>query len=75
MSSVGAIYSYPNSYRSIRCLAVAAYNDLKVDVPDFEFGTANKTPEYFNKFQSSKVPSFESADKKLHLTQTAAISW
>ncbi|TIB31215.1 hypothetical protein E3P86_03359, partial [Wallemia ichthyophaga] len=74
-SSVGSIYTYPGSYRAIRCLAVAAYNDLKVDTPAFEFGSTNKTPEYLAKFPSGKVPIFESADKSLKLSQTAAISW
>ncbi|TIB61978.1 hypothetical protein E3P77_03930, partial [Wallemia ichthyophaga] len=74
-SSVGSIYTYPGSYRAIRCLAVAAYNDLKVDTPAFEFGSTNKTPEYLAKFPSGKVPTFESADKSLKLSQTAAISW
>ncbi|TIA87765.1 hypothetical protein E3P99_02969 [Wallemia hederae] len=75
MTSVGTIYTYPNSHRVVRALSVAKLNGLQVDVPAFNFGTDNQTPEFIEKFPSGQVPAFESADKKFHLTQGAAIAW
>ncbi|TIB28720.1 hypothetical protein E3P86_03811, partial [Wallemia ichthyophaga] len=75
MTTAGTLYSQPNNFRAIRCLSVAEYNGLKLDTPEFALGTSNKTPEFLSKFPFGKAPAFESADKKFHLSQTAAISW
>ncbi|KAJ0114296.1 hypothetical protein N8I77_003312 [Diaporthe amygdali] len=73
MGSFGTIYSYPNNFRVQRALVIAALNGLEIDVPEFQFGQANKTPEFLAKFPLGKVPAFEGADG-FTLTEGAAIA-
>jgi elongation factor 1-gamma len=40
-------------------LIAAKYNNLKIEVPPFEFGKSNRTPEFLKKFPLGKVPAFE----------------
>ncbi|PYH88412.1 hypothetical protein BO71DRAFT_391645 [Aspergillus ellipticus CBS 707.79] len=54
--------------------AVAALNNLTIDIPPFAFGTANKTPSFLSKFPTGKVPAFEAADGTT-LVESDAIAW
>ncbi|KAG8159359.1 hypothetical protein KVR01_011020 [Diaporthe batatas] len=73
MGSFGTIYSYPNNWRVSRAQVVAAINGLKIDVPEFQFGQANKSEDFLSKFPLGKVPAFEGADG-FTLTEGAAIA-
>ncbi|RAH42532.1 hydrolase psoB [Aspergillus brunneoviolaceus CBS 621.78] len=55
--------------------AAAALNNLTLDVPQpFAFGTANKSPEFLQKFPTGKVPAFESSDGEVTLVESDAIA-
>lgn len=55
-------------------LGVAAYGDLKLDVPaDYKHFEDNKKPEFLSKFPHGKVPAFEGKDGFL-LTEQYAIT-
>ncbi|KAH8759036.1 glutathione S-transferase-like protein [Diaporthe sp. PMI_573] len=73
MGSFGTIYSYPNNWRVSRAQVVAAINGLEIDVPEFQMGQTNKTPEFLYKFPLGKVPAFEGADG-FTLSEGAAIA-
>lgn len=45
----------PN-YRAWKALIAAEYNNVKIDVPAFEFGKDNRTPEFVAKNPLGKVP-------------------
>lgn len=55
-------------------LTIAALNGLEIEVPEFEFGVDNHSPEYLAKFLYGKVPTFESADGSFTLTEGQAIA-
>ncbi|KIO11413.1 hypothetical protein M404DRAFT_127786, partial [Pisolithus tinctorius Marx 270] len=40
-------------------LAAADLSGLDIDVPHFEFGVTNRTPEFLEKFPLGKIPAFE----------------
>ncbi|CAG8551313.1 4766_t:CDS:2 [Ambispora gerdemannii] len=73
MSSVGKIYCNAHNPRLYKILIVAEYNNLEVDVNEFELGTHDKSPEFLAKFHHSKVPAFESTDG-VHLNESGAIA-
>ncbi|KAG6362235.1 hypothetical protein INS49_010465 [Diaporthe citri] len=73
MGSFGKIYSYPGNFRVQRAQVIAALNGLEIEVPEFQFGQANKTPEFLAKFPLGKVPAFEGADG-FTLSEGAAIA-
>lgn len=86
--SFGKIYTYPDNTRvipyvetywlrlflTVRALAAAAFGKLQVDVPAFQMGTENKSPEFLKKFPVGKVPAFEGADGVL-IFESDAISY
>lgn len=72
MAPFATIYSYPDNPRVKRAQVLAALNGLELSVPEFQFGVANKTPEFLAKFPLGKVPAMETADS-LCLTESAAI--
>ncbi|RHZ82847.1 hypothetical protein Glove_103g55 [Diversispora epigaea] len=74
MASIGKIYCYPNNPRVYKILIAAEYNNLKVEVAEFEFGTDSKKPEYLEKFHYEKVPAFEGADG-CNLNESGAIAY
>lgn len=73
MAAFGTIYSYPGNFRVQRAQVIADLNGLELDVPEFQMGVTNKTPEFLAKFPLGKVPAFEAADG-FRLTEGAAIS-
>ncbi|CAN8098624.1 unnamed protein product [Discula destructiva] len=73
MAPFGTIYSYPGNFRVNRAQVIANLNGLELSIPEFQFGVANKTPEFLAKFPLGKVPAFEGADG-FTLTEGAAIS-
>jgi len=75
MAPVGKIYSYPNNPRVFKILIAAHYNELEVEVAEFEMGTDNKKPEYLAKFHSDKVPAFECAEGTTFLNESGAIAY
>ncbi|KKK14879.1 hypothetical protein ARAM_002826 [Aspergillus rambellii] len=62
MAPFGTIYSYPNNPRVGKVLAVANLNNLEIEVPPFQMGVTNRTPEFLAKFPMGKVPAFSAAD-------------
>ncbi|KAH6845650.1 glutathione S-transferase [Chaetomium sp. MPI-CAGE-AT-0009] len=74
MAPFGRIYTYPGNYRVQRVQAIAALNGLTVEVPEFQMGVANRTPEFLAKFPLGKVPAFETGDGSLFLTEAQAIA-
>nr|P9WEZ8.1 RecName: Full=Glutathione S-transferase-like protein [Aspergillus aculeatus ATCC 16872] len=64
----------PNA-RILKIQAAAALNNLTLDIPQpFAFGTANKSPEFLQKFPTGKVPAFESSDGEVTLVESDAIA-
>lgn len=49
------IYTYPNSDRANKALIAAKYAGIEVNVPPFNMGVDNKTPEFLAKFPTGKV--------------------
>ncbi|RUS14795.1 hypothetical protein BC937DRAFT_93329 [Endogone sp. FLAS-F59071] len=74
MAPVGKIYTFPNNPRVAKSLIAAAYNGLEVELPEFEMGKDNKTPEFLAKFPLGKVPAFEGTDGTL-LFESGAIAY
>ncbi|KAL1645416.1 hypothetical protein SLS58_003723 [Diplodia intermedia] len=62
MAPIGKLYTYPENPRAQKVLAAARISGLEVEVPGFDMGKANKTPEFLAKFPTGKVPAFEGAD-------------
>jgi len=61
------LYSYPNNYRVWKSQVVAAYNEVKLNVPsDFKMGVDNKTPAFLAKFPLGKVPALETSHGPLY---------
>lgn len=50
------IYTYPNNHRVWKSLIAAEYNGVSINVPNFEFGKDNKTPEFLKNSPLGKVP-------------------
>mmetsp|Transcript_26830 Transcript_26830/g.46257 ORF Transcript_26830/g.46257 Transcript_26830/m.46257 type:complete len:424 (+) Transcript_26830:81-1352(+) len=53
------LYTYPGNVRASKALIAAKYVGVTIDVPAFEFGVANKTPEFAAKNPFQKVPVLE----------------
>ncbi|CAI2180046.1 12747_t:CDS:10 [Funneliformis geosporum] len=75
MAPIGKIYCYPNNPRVFKILIAAQYNELEVEVAEFELGTDNKKPEYLAKFHNEKVPAFESTEGNIYLNESGAIAY
>ena len=60
MSLRGKVFSYPESFRSLKILIAAKYgdHDLSLD-PAFVFGRTNLSQEWLAKFPLGKVPGVE----------------
>jgi len=43
-------------------MIAAAYNGLKIEIPQFEFRKDNKEPKFLEKFPFGKIPAFEGHD-------------
>ncbi|RAH68495.1 uncharacterized protein BO66DRAFT_326781 [Aspergillus aculeatinus CBS 121060] len=62
-------------HQKMQIQAAAALNNLTLDIPQpFAFGTANKSPEFLEKFPTGKVPAFESSDGEVTLVESDAIA-
>ncbi|CAG8646941.1 13019_t:CDS:10 [Funneliformis mosseae] len=75
MAPIGKIYCYPNNPRVFKILIAAQYNELEVEVAEFELGTDNKKPEFLAKFHNEKVPAFESTEGSIYLNESGAIAY
>jgi len=67
------IYSYPNNPRVYKALIAARYNAVEVEVPPFNFGVDNATPDFKKKNPLGKVPVLETPDGK-YLWESNAIA-
>jgi len=56
------IYTYPENPRVYKALIAAKYVGVEIEVPSFEMGTDNKTPEFLKKNPLGKVPVLETDD-------------
>ncbi len=74
MTAFGTIYTYPNNRRVQKALIAAKYNGLTIDVPEFAFGTDNKSADYLAKFPMGKIPAFEDANGNA-LFESSAIAY
>lgn len=59
MQMIGKLWGYSAQRQTITILAAAALSGLDIDVPHFEFGVTNRTPEFLEKFPLGKIPAFE----------------
>ncbi|CAB4378332.1 unnamed protein product [Rhizophagus irregularis] len=75
MSPIGKIYCYPNNPRVFKILIAAHYNELEVEIAEFEIGKDNKKPEHLEKFHNEKVPAFESTQGDVYLNESGAIAY
>jgi elongation factor 1-gamma len=53
------LYTYPNNKNSFKALITARYVGVQVDVPAFQMGKDNKTPEFLQKNPTGKVPTLD----------------
>jgi len=67
------IYSYPNNPRVYKALIAARYNAVELEVPPFNFGVDNATPDFKKKNPLGKVPVLETPDGK-YLWESNAIA-
>lgn len=63
--AAGTLYTYPESFRALKCRVAAAYSGFNLKVVEVNA----------NDKQHEKVPSFETNDKKVHLIETNAIAY
>ncbi|XP_045774078.1 elongation factor 1-gamma [Maniola jurtina] len=74
--AAGVLYTYPENFRAYKALIAAKYSGADVKVAaNFVFGETNKSEEFLKKFPAGKVPAYESADGKIHLTESNAIAY
>jgi len=62
MAPIGKLYTYPNNPRAAKALIAARYNGVELELPSFQMGVTNKTPQFLEKFPFGKVPALETAD-------------
>ncbi|KAG2128726.1 glutathione S-transferase C-terminal-like protein [Suillus clintonianus] len=62
MAPIGSLWGFPRQRQTKYILSAAAIAGLEVDLPPFEFGVTNKSPEFIDKFPFAKVPAFEDKD-------------
>ncbi|CAL5228080.1 g11148 [Coccomyxa viridis] len=53
------LYTYPNNKNAWKALIAAEYVGAKIEVPAFEMGKTNKTPEFLKLNPNGKVPTLE----------------
>jgi elongation factor 1-gamma len=59
------IFSYPNNQRVWKAQIAGNFTGLQIEVPDFQIGVDNKTPEFAAKFPLQKVPALETPEGPL----------
>jgi elongation factor 1-gamma len=57
--------TYPGNNNAYKALIAAKYAGVELDVPAFNFGVTNRTPEYLAKFHVTMVPTFEGRNGEL----------
>ncbi|KAJ3009260.1 hypothetical protein NUW54_g2841 [Trametes sanguinea] len=63
MASIGTLYTIPEQVQGKAIRAAAAFNGLKIDLPEnYVHFESNKTPEFLAKFPHGKIPAFDGAD-------------
>lgn len=60
------LHTYQGNYRAFKALIAAEYNGVDIQVPPFEIGTDNKTPEFLAKSPMGKVPVLETEEGVFH---------
>ena len=56
------LHTYPGNKNANKALIVAEYSGIQIDVPRFEMGKSNKTPEFLKLNPFGKVPTLETGD-------------
>ena len=56
------LHTYPGNKNANKALIVAEYSSIQIDVPRFEMGKSNKTPEFLKLNPFGKVPTLETAE-------------
>lgn len=59
MAVIGKLWGYLAQRQTKVILAAAAASGLDIDIPHFEFGVTNRTPEFLEIFPFGKIPAFE----------------
>lgn len=59
------IYSYPNNPRVWKAQIAGNFTGLEFEVPPFQIGVDNKTPDFAAKFPLQKVPALETPEGPL----------
>lgn len=54
------LYTYSNNKNAWKALIAAEYVGAKIEVPAFEMGKTNKTPEFLKLNPNGKVKHFDS---------------
>ena len=56
------LHTYPGNKNANKALIVAEYAGIQIDVPRFEMGKSNKTPEFLKLNPFGKVPTLETPE-------------
>ncbi|KAK4526145.1 hypothetical protein GAYE_SCF20G4059 [Galdieria yellowstonensis] len=67
------LHTYSNNPRAQKALIAAEYAQVSVEVPPFEMGKDNKTPEFLKLFPLGKVPALETPQGPI--SESPAIAW
>ncbi|EME30594.1 elongation factor EF-1 gamma subunit [Galdieria sulphuraria] len=67
------LYTYPNNPRAQKALIAAEYAQVSVQVPKFEMGKDNKSPEFLKLFPLGKIPALETPQGPV--SESPAIAW
>ncbi|KIM54531.1 hypothetical protein SCLCIDRAFT_136701 [Scleroderma citrinum Foug A] len=59
MAPIGTLYGHPRQPQTKAIMSAAAISGLEIELPPFEFGVTNKSPEFVHKFPLAKIPAFE----------------
>ncbi|KIM54523.1 hypothetical protein SCLCIDRAFT_136669 [Scleroderma citrinum Foug A] len=59
MAPIGKLYGHPRQPQTKAIMSAAAISGLEIELPPFEFGVTNKSPEFVQKFPLAKIPGFE----------------
>jgi len=60
------MYSYKPNNNANKGLIAAAFAGIKIEFPDFKFGTENKTPEFLKKNPNGEVPTLDTPDGPIY---------
>ena len=66
------LYTFAGNTHALQSLIIARYNEIEIEVPEFEMGKDNKTPAFLKMSPLGKVPVLETAEGPI--SEAAAIA-